>query len=773
MQINKIFIIGFIVHPSQQTWGQNKLEINIGGKVQIFSERSYHKRSTHTFDAEGNVLIVHALNSIYGDRVHVDFREGFMEVHENVRYVDEKFTIYGSYLKYNFKKNLFFIKDARILADNYIVFGRVIEKLKDDHYIAYKAKYTTCKDCPESWTIAGDEIIMTVGEYLVIKQAYFKVKDVIVMYSPYLLFPVKTKRATGLLPLDFSLNLRKGFYFKQPFFWVISDFADLTFAPLFSEKRGFGTRWQYRQILGSSHWFEIDSLVVLDELYKDNPLRYFFSFEDHFNIGERINGHVFISDVKDLAMIGDFNKPILKNLRGSEIGFEFFFEYSHPSFTVMTESFFKKNILEDDPQKFDYRYVQMLPRISFIFQPHYLLQSTLPFFKAISLGFDGEYMRFQGDSFKEQSFIRNASRLTLTPYLHWSLGSLGPVQFWIKTHWRSQSYQFPYEKIEDKYGREGFFFKGTMNVVIAKKIDLSKKNIDTFDQEKEEKKILEASPYIGGFPKLTEKREDDRWIVRTQSYRHTQEFNIHYFLKGWERVYGNRRFQKQMETSEGRFDSRDIWEDKRRRSYKNSKNLSLPIHHILEFQWQHLLVQRTEKKLDQFRYSKLLHVNISQGVDFHVQTENFKKKFTRLAVDTHLSLKGWDINLRNYYFYLTRQHHISLMFKVSLSRWSFDFYFFHDPFKEFFNKDFKISTSLQFSDYLKFSLTSSVDIDKNKILEKTLSTVYTSKSQCWMLGFDYTKNLQDVEYSMNLSIYYNSQIFKQVQEEADENFNFK
>ena len=53
-----------------------------------------------------------------------------INVQGNVRYVGEGITFYGTSLFYNFKKNNLEVKDARIIADNFVVWGEVISRPK-------------------------------------------------------------------------------------------------------------------------------------------------------------------------------------------------------------------------------------------------------------------------------------------------------------------------------------------------------------------------------------------------------------------------------------------------------------------------------------------------------------------------------------------------------------------------------------------------------------------------------------------------------------------
>ena len=74
-------------------------------------------------------------------------------------------------------------------------------------------------------------------------------KNVPVLYSPYLIFPTKRKRQSGLLFPELGTSDRKGFRFSQPYFWAISENTDATFYWDHMQKRGEKVGAEYRYVL--------------------------------------------------------------------------------------------------------------------------------------------------------------------------------------------------------------------------------------------------------------------------------------------------------------------------------------------------------------------------------------------------------------------------------------------------------------------------------------------------------------------------------------------
>ncbi|MDO9516135.1 MAG: LPS assembly protein LptD, partial [Syntrophales bacterium] len=101
------------------------------------------------------------------------------------------------------------------------------------------------------WMFTGKEMEVTIDGYGTIKHGTFQVKGVPVLYLPYLIFPAKTTRQTGLLLPRIGYSTEKtGLDVGIPFYWAISDNADATFYQRYMEKRGFQEGVEFRYLIG-------------------------------------------------------------------------------------------------------------------------------------------------------------------------------------------------------------------------------------------------------------------------------------------------------------------------------------------------------------------------------------------------------------------------------------------------------------------------------------------------------------------------------------------
>jgi len=140
-----------------------------------------------------------------------------------------------------------FLKDK-----HFYIKGDKIQKIGPDAYTADKGCLTTCDGDHPAWKITGKNLKVTIEGYGFVNHAALWTKYIPVMYSPWLMFPVKIKRQTGLLPPQFGYSDRKWEEYIQPLYLVIDDSSDATFYLHHMGRRGQKLGLEYRYVLSQS-----------------------------------------------------------------------------------------------------------------------------------------------------------------------------------------------------------------------------------------------------------------------------------------------------------------------------------------------------------------------------------------------------------------------------------------------------------------------------------------------------------------------------------------
>ena len=193
-----------------------------GGKTRL--EADYVEFSNKTKDAfaEGNVILISGEDSISCDAMNINLETEIGTIHKGTIFIQK---------------------------DNFYINGENIRKTGEFTYSAEKGTITSCSGESPDWKISGRDVKVTIEGYGTARDAVLWAKEIPAAYTPFLMFPVKTKRQTGFLMPGVSSSIRKGYQYEQHFFLAISESSDATLYADYMSERGTKTGVEYRYIL--------------------------------------------------------------------------------------------------------------------------------------------------------------------------------------------------------------------------------------------------------------------------------------------------------------------------------------------------------------------------------------------------------------------------------------------------------------------------------------------------------------------------------------------
>lgn len=153
-------------------------------------------------------------------------------------------------------------RNLRIAAEEFVRHG-------EDRYEIFDARFTTCR-CPDPddtspWEIHAEHSDVEVGGYGTSRNATFEVLGVPAIWFPWIMYPVKTERQTGLLVPDVGIGGRNGFSFALPFFWAARPDTNVIYAPGWLQKRGFTQSLEVQTLYGETSKTELLASFTWDE----------------------------------------------------------------------------------------------------------------------------------------------------------------------------------------------------------------------------------------------------------------------------------------------------------------------------------------------------------------------------------------------------------------------------------------------------------------------------------------------------------------------------
>lgn len=770
----------------QKIEGRKEVDFEFNQIVKVLSDKQYRITKDNRFEALGNVIISQGGDTIYGEKATLFANSGEVDVEGNVRYIGAEVTLYGSKLKYNFKNQEMEINKARILSDNFVVLGKRISRKGDNEYEAFDAEYTTCKDCPESWTISGKHINVTVGQYIRITHAFIKIKGVVVMYIPYIILPIKNNRESGLLFPRFGLNLDEGAQFQLPWFIAVSQNSDVTVTPSYFGNRGLGVELEARHVVKDGFWYQYDGLYSDDQIYKpgkeerersgDKEFRHLSQWEHHYFSGSSINHHTKYSWTRDLDMTRDFRRYTEDKILSSDIGLDTYFDFRQPRFNLSIEGGLRRNILFDQTYEFDDSYVQIQPKISLTTTNINLFQSVDSYLSRLSLNFTADFTSFKQNNFNENNYIRNAYRTNLRPNLRADFLNFGAVKAYSQATLDYQYYRFPYEKSQKWFRKNAVIYESAISIEFEKVFGLAydeKILVDIIDSKED---AISKNNMLGKLPSIENKKKSEYKINKKSSYRHGQTFQLkHYFLSSGETA-GSEKFLDQIgidQEDRGLFDPVDIIRSNESLSLIETSRTTLPYNNTLELQWNNVLIKKEVKNpniyddnqglLDNFSYSQVAYFNVSQGYDFYNSSSEFKNNLTRLHIDTGFTLNNTSLSSQVYYYYPGENSIFNINASQSFKRGSLGASLRYNSFRLPTDKFFLARGALQLSELFTIRGQIEHDIELKTTIRSNYGLTYSPYNNCWKLLLDYQKTTIDKRFSFNFLINFNNSAFQGMQ----------
>jgi LPS-assembly protein len=135
----------------------------------------------------------------------------------------------------------------------------------------------------------------------------FNVAGLPVLYTPYLLFPVR--RQTGfLLPEDVGYSSRDGIFTDNAFFWAISNYKDMTIYSDYRARVGHGTAAEYRYMNSQESKGQV--YYKFFDQYHTGESRWNFQIQHQEEFAEDLSGRADINLVSDEHYFYDLDKKL-------------------------------------------------------------------------------------------------------------------------------------------------------------------------------------------------------------------------------------------------------------------------------------------------------------------------------------------------------------------------------------------------------------------------------------------------------------------------------
>jgi len=175
-----------------------------------------------------------------------------------------------------------------------------------DHDQLRDVRYTTCVAGNEDWYLRALDVDLDKSRQVGVAHdttVYFK--DVPILYSPYLTFPLSNERKSGFLTPVYGSSNQRGFEISLPYYLNLAPNYDATLLARPMTRRGFQMGSQFRYLFSEANG-EADAAYLPHDRQTGTD-RYALAWKHNENFGEGFAGFVNVEKVSDNTYFADLS----------------------------------------------------------------------------------------------------------------------------------------------------------------------------------------------------------------------------------------------------------------------------------------------------------------------------------------------------------------------------------------------------------------------------------------------------------------------------------
>jgi LPS-assembly protein len=200
-----------------------------GGEVKLSTRQPVHYEKDVFWEGSEDVEIEYQDVKIRADKGRYDFATKTATLEGHVVIDQGPSRMAGSRGTFQLEAKTGRLEDATAdLAPTYHIIAEWIEKLGEATYRVHRGIFTACDVPDPAWSFYLSEATVTLDDYAHMKDVSFRAGSVPLLYTPYLVWPTKEDRASGLLVPGVGYNGRRGAYLGMTHYWVTGRSTDLT-----------------------------------------------------------------------------------------------------------------------------------------------------------------------------------------------------------------------------------------------------------------------------------------------------------------------------------------------------------------------------------------------------------------------------------------------------------------------------------------------------------------------------------------------------------------
>jgi LPS-assembly protein len=258
----------------------------------LVADRVRYEAATHMLYANGSVVLTKETAILTGEALVMNIDTGRAEIDPALL----RAPLSGTTIKAEKPDSGITIKAEKLI------------RINENEYSGSSAEVTSCDIADPSWKFGTSTLNIKLDGYATGRNVIFYVKDVPVLYLPWMAFPVLNGKTSGLLIPKFGRYEKRGVQLDVPLYLVISPSQDILFDLYLMSLRGVGTGLNYRYIRKRGSEGYITTYQLYDKM--ENRWRWALSQEHKEIFSPDANLRMTVNLTSDSTFLSDFGEKV-------------------------------------------------------------------------------------------------------------------------------------------------------------------------------------------------------------------------------------------------------------------------------------------------------------------------------------------------------------------------------------------------------------------------------------------------------------------------------
>lgn len=221
--------------------------------LDVRAERIDYLQNQEVYEADGAVVIDQGTLHLTADHITIQALPGILIATGHVHLTDPKADLVADRLELNVNTEAGVVTNGQLHLpfSNSLVTGRLLQRFSEDHYRVKEGTFTNCDaqqgEVP-AWRLRFKDLDLEAGDHVAFTGTWLCVMDVPIVPMPTMTYPLSSRRSGFLIPQILYDN-RFGFNAQGSYYWAINPSQDMTIAPYYYSKLGYGSEATYRYML--------------------------------------------------------------------------------------------------------------------------------------------------------------------------------------------------------------------------------------------------------------------------------------------------------------------------------------------------------------------------------------------------------------------------------------------------------------------------------------------------------------------------------------------